>query len=438
MRHEGWGDMARTMKKVQGWGRKVVSVVLLVTLMTMGVPAFALEGTVQQFTTAAASSGSFVLVATAGNRYVIEPEVVPYTASQTVRQALDATSHTFDTRDGWIYAIDDESYSISYFYDNGEWNLDVPASTVKKAVVFTSNGFEETYSEDTLDLAVKLAEAKDMDAQKAAFPAVAAAYQDAKEVFPTADAAMASDLLQAILDAEAAYAAWLAAPASSIVFNITKGGAAVTSGLTVEVKSEGGIVYNDTSGNGRGLSLRTGSYTYVARQGNYEVSGSFSVPTGGSTVTVSAALPAASFYKSLSFLVTSGKVPLTHAQSGESYTVQMPDDVIALGFTLVPADGLSTSTHFIYGEYIDTADTYRGDESASSNRKSWNSTTVNLARVVPYGLEGKTGGLDAKTGNGKLALKIVHQNGNTVQRQYIPISIKRIPQLAGTGSGRFG
>lgn len=87
---------------------------------------------------AAPDGGTFYLTASTAERTLIEPVEIPYTAGQTVLQALQGSGYAFELSGGFVTAIDGQAGNYTVFYDGGAYALDAPASEVKTAIVFPS------------------------------------------------------------------------------------------------------------------------------------------------------------------------------------------------------------------------------------------------------------------------------------------------------------
>ena len=91
------------------------------------------------------------LTAATSNGTIIEPEAVPYTEDQTVKQILLSSGHVFAglEESDYIYSIDGNSGNFRYFYDDNNYALDeVP----EKLTVICFTEVENAWSSEMEDL----------------------------------------------------------------------------------------------------------------------------------------------------------------------------------------------------------------------------------------------------------------------------------------------
>ena len=88
---------------------------------------------------AAQSGGSFYLTASTAGQTLIEPVAVPYTAGQTIRDALRGSGYAFGGIDtAFITDIEGVAGNFTVYYDGGAYSLDAIASPeTVTAVVFS-------------------------------------------------------------------------------------------------------------------------------------------------------------------------------------------------------------------------------------------------------------------------------------------------------------
>ena len=78
---------------------------------------------------AAQSGGSFYLTASTAGQTLIEPVAVPYTAGQTIRDALRGSGYAFGGIDtAFITDIEGVAGNFTVYYDGGAYSLDAIAS----------------------------------------------------------------------------------------------------------------------------------------------------------------------------------------------------------------------------------------------------------------------------------------------------------------------
>jgi len=378
----------------------------------------------------AASDNSFVLMAADDDGWVIQPEYVSYTQGQTIKDALLASGHSFQgLEQNYIQAIDGHVFNISYFYDGGEWELNAPASTIHKALVFTWRA-DGVYSDDEacLDLAVKLAGYADMEQMKKTYPSVKAAYKSAFDAMPAAKSAKAAQLLTAINDAEAQYDEWMAETPCNVTFLVTQGGSQTAATQYAITDEAGNRQFADqTTGT---AALRSGSYTFVIDKGMDQVEGTFTIEKNEGAKTINAELPADPWFGSIAFGAESSSkwtaIPMDTSPDGNTITVYAPDASTGLYPKVAPGEAINNDedkkTHRLYGDYIAADNKDYGDESVAYYARSWNSTGSSMAGLLAKGLTGRN---DAR-------LKVVYKdpNGHT-QRQFKNLIIVRTPTLKG-------
>ena len=398
------------MKKI---AKRILAMLLLAALAWTDLPA------------RAEPAGSFALTVINDGAYIAEPQRITYEEGDTVRDALKNSGHSFEGIDeGFIHTIDGVVVSIGYFYDGNEYDLDVPASTIQKGMVFNSLT-EGVYCEEYLDLLVALADWGELPEEEAKFPAVKRAYQNAWDGLPVARADRAVTLWNGVAAARAAYADWAAETPVNVSFDVTQGGAP-TSDYEAVVFDENDETILPEDGV---FALRSGDYSFCITQGSYEVTGDFSVTAGAGSMSIAAELPNEQWYQNVAFYLGGTAATKTEAETvklaEDRYTVVMPDNLITLYPYIEPAGAAAAdpaairwySTHVQYG--TDGSVTDYGDESVTSNKKTWSSKNAALSQIVGYGLDGRT-----------LKLKVVNPLANgQVQREYIEVTIERAPLL---------
>lgn len=101
------------------WIRKMAIALLVLCLLPLGVTAEEVQN-------------RFVLVVEAGGNLVIAPEYVTYQPGQTIQEALCASGHTFSGMEsGWITAIDGVVANYTRSDENGNYDLNAAASSVR-------------------------------------------------------------------------------------------------------------------------------------------------------------------------------------------------------------------------------------------------------------------------------------------------------------------
>ena len=153
---------------------------------------------------AAQSGGSFYLTASTAGQTLIEPVAVPYTAGQTIRDALRGSGYAFGGIDtAFITDIEGVAGNFTVYYDGGAYSLDAIASPeTVTAVVFSERerGFPAL-----LDAVTELARFRERTDHVQNYPAAQQAYAAALSGLRTADEAGLTTLLAALRSAVAEY-----------------------------------------------------------------------------------------------------------------------------------------------------------------------------------------------------------------------------------------
>ena len=137
---------------------------------------------------AAQSGGSFYLTASTAGQTLIEPVAVPYTAGQTIRDALRGSGYAFGGIDtAFITDIEGVAGNFTVYYDGGAYSLDAIASPeTVTAVVFSERerGFPAL-----LDAVTELGRYRERTDHVQNYPAAQQAYAAALSGLRTADEA---------------------------------------------------------------------------------------------------------------------------------------------------------------------------------------------------------------------------------------------------------
>lgn len=174
---------------------------------------------------AAQSGGSFYLTASTAGQTLIEPVAVPYTAGQTIRDALRGSGYAFGGIDtAFITDIEGVAGNFTVYYDGGAYSLDAIASPeTVTAVVFSERerGFPAL-----LDAVTELARFRERTDHVQNYPAAQQAYAAALSGLRTADEAGLTTLLAALRSAVAEYETILNGTKYPVTFTDTAGTAA--------------------------------------------------------------------------------------------------------------------------------------------------------------------------------------------------------------------
>ena len=140
---------------------------------------------------AAPDGGTFYLTASTAERTLIEPVEIPYTAGQTVLQALQGSGYAFELSGGFVTAIDGQAGNYTVFYDGGAYALDAPASEVKTAIVFSE--YTGAYDDAQTRLAALMGRCRAMTNNVLHYKPAADAYADGLAALRSSSGSTASD-----------------------------------------------------------------------------------------------------------------------------------------------------------------------------------------------------------------------------------------------------
>lgn len=167
------------------------------------------------------TGGSFYLTASTATATIIEPVRVDYAHGQTVKEALQASGHTFSgIESGFITAIDGVRGNFVRFYDYDEstgecgYDLDAAASDIT-AIGFAEN---EVASKEMIALITLMGDFNYSANGVLNYPAAKTAYADALRGLRNANAEQAQVLFSALDSAMRDYAAYLEGDKYDVVF----------------------------------------------------------------------------------------------------------------------------------------------------------------------------------------------------------------------------
>lgn len=253
-------------------GTRIFALLLAAVLLLGGLPMQALA--------AEDEAGWFHLAADWNGELLIKPERVPYTAEQTIYEAICAAGHTLAPNAGNVTQIDgvagnfirgdetgaDNSYDLTRkaseakiqyfcFVDNSSGSRTATPSVTRQALIAVMAEYAR----------------KDADVQAAA----KAEYDAACKGYCTADDTEAERLCAALTDAINRYEQGLNGTKYTVSFTDTNG--VWKAGDLLTAKNAYGRVYSDENGNGV-LELPAGDYTFTMEAAASGVTGSISVP----------------------------------------------------------------------------------------------------------------------------------------------------------------
>ena len=358
---------------------------------------------------AADQAGTFVLTAVSANAAIIEPVPVSYTAGQTVKEALLASGHSFvGLEQGFIYEVNGVSANFTIFYDGNGYNLDVDASEIRALCI----GVTSRYSEELLDLAVRMAQYRQMGNVQQ-YPAAQDAYKAGLTAVRNGDAPTAQAALDRLNKAIDDYYAMF----SGAQYTVAVAAAQGENTLAKPHVTLTDIYGNETSVVGTAVSVVAGTYAFRVSNGGYN-------RTEG-TVTVSedtalaVELPGGEWFGAVKIL-DSAKEPYPYTQDTAEHTAvyQIPDTAKELSSLYLNVE---------QGNVPDAAATrlrtvYTGVNGLdySGVARSWESTATALTYLVSPGM----------TGTGfRLEAQYTGADGYTMIQSY-EMAIERTPTLA--------
>lgn len=330
------------------------------------------------------------LTAATSNGTIIEPEAVPYTEGQTVKQILLSSGHVFAGLEekGYIDSIDGISGNFMYFYDGNKYALDeVP----EKLTVICFTEVENAWSSEMEDLIRYVGAYREREdfsrIQK---------YEPAKEAY---DAALkgirtgknAAELQESLEKAVADYEAILNGTKYSVNFSATQGSKTVTA-LSITMTDQYG---NVSTAKGTQIQVVAGTYQFSVSDGGYNRVDGEVVVKGQQSVTVT--LPDGEWFGEINLLDDDrAKKSFAKEQDTNAHRAvyQIPDVTGTTAIILNAAYGKGipdSKTTLLRTIYVGVNGT-----DASDISRSWNSTATKLSQCVKNGLEGRTFLLEAQ------------------------------------------
>ena len=246
------------MKK--DFGKRLLSLMLSV-LMVIGIMPMSVF---------AAQENAFILVAEAGGNLVVAPEYIYYTEEQTVRQALMASDHEFiGIEDDWITAIDGVTGNFKRSDEDGNYELNNPASEVEYYRFSEEENSQPSEGLKQLMTAMADYALKPADVKAAAKEEYDTAYAS----FVGIDSASAAVLADNVNAAVKAYEDSQSGGAFAVTFT---DGVNVHAGATITAENAYGKIWSDEDGDGV-LNLPAGEYYFVLEKNGLRAEGNISV-----------------------------------------------------------------------------------------------------------------------------------------------------------------
>lgn len=377
--------------------KKIFALILsLALVLSLAAPAVATE------------SGSFVLTAVSANSVIIEPVRVPYTAGQTVKEALLASDYSFvGLEQGFIYEIDGVSANFMLFYDNNGYNLDVDASQIRALCI----GVTSQYSEELLDLIVKMADFRQMGNVQQ-YPVAQDAYKAGLTAIRNGGDDRAKAVLEQLNQAIDEYNAIFSGEKYTITVSAFQG-ENVLSTPTVTLWD---IYGNETTVTDTTFQVVAGEYDFCISDGGYNrTEGKLTVKDN---MTLNVNLPDGEWFGAVRILA-GDKEPYPYTQNTANHTAvyQIPD---------VAKELSSMYLNVEQGDVPDRASTrlrtiYTGVNGVdySNISRSWESTATALTYLITQGMTGADFRLEAQ---------YTDKNGH-VQIQSYGMELERTPTL---------
>ena len=309
--------------------KRIVSFLLIVMLLLNLLPMGAL----------AVETGTFVLVAEANGELIIAPEYITYTSGQTIKEALFASGHTFTgLEDSWISAINGVVGNYTRSDENGGFDLDAPASSIKFFRFSENSNSQPSEGLQKLMSVMAAYQQKSADVQMAAKTEYDTAYAQFVGI-DSESAALLADLLEAAINV---YENALNGTHYRITFT---DGSNNHQGATISAQNTYGKIWAD-DGDGV-LELPAGDYTFCINRDGLWIEGNIAV---SGDMTVTAAFPEELWLKLDSFRLSGSY----GAENNEEN--RFSDDEYSIGEwdgrqTTVAVSDTFTGKIYAYAEY---------------------------------------------------------------------------------------
>ena len=373
---------------------------------------------------AAEPQNSFVLTVSTANSMVIEPERIPYTSGQTIKEALLASGHTFTqlAEQDYIGAVDNVAGNYVILYDGGGYDVNAQASSITAMRIGVTTVKEENW-DSMLSLAKRMAEYRYMENHVQNYPDAQSAYKICLNAL-RGDGSAAAAGQEQLDNAIAAYETILAGPKYTVSVSATQGEEMVAAPVFTLTDAYGNV----TSATGTSLQVIAGDYTFCVSDGTYNrTEGSVKIREG---LNFSVELPSGEWFDDIYIRQYSAWTGYSDAyrserdSSNHKLTVWIDDTASDLyGADLVCYQGTDIPDKqqtLLRSVYISTKGQDMSDRHITWSSKD--STTVwgtFLPNLVDEGLEGRTFSLEARYTN----------TTGHVQIQSFEIDVHRAPTL---------
>lgn len=382
------------MKGLKRTASLLLSVILIISCVSM---AFAADGT-------------FTLAVAKGGNVLIEPVQIPYTAGQSIADALAGSGYAFDGLEaGFVSAIEGETGNFVRFYDGGGYDLEKAASGIT-ALVFTEN---ENYSQSLLQLVKSMSAYRVRTDHVQNYTPAKETYEAALKGFGTADETAAAQLKANLDQAIKAYEALLRGTKYTVTVTATQNGTKLTAPTVTMTDSYGNV----TTAKGTSLSVIAGSYTYsVSDGGRNRTEGTIEVKGKAS---VSVKLPYGQWFGDVQILdANKNAYPCTQDHAALKATYTIPDTAGTSGLYLLANIGNVPDQNTTRLRTIYTG-VNSGTPYDTVNDRSWNSLNTKLTNLLKNGMDGRTFYLEAQ----------YPATDGTTQIQSFEMVINRVPTL---------
>ena len=395
--------------------KRAIALILALVLALAALPGAASAQTVTEF----------VLAAQTGSTLVISPEYVTAEAGQSIAQALLASGHSFAGLDtGMVTAIDGVSGNYTRSDENGGYDLDAPASTIRY-FCFSENpdGSQPGQGLQKLMSAMADYRRKPDDVQAAAKTAYDSALKQFVGIADGSAELLASRLNQAVADYEAILAG------ETYALSFLDGGEACSvennPQFVVTVENSYGKQWVD-DGDGA-MELPKGTYTFCIARNGIRAQGQVTLPGAG---TVAVEMPEETWLKTDSFR-------LSGSYGADSNTENKFTDA---EFTLPAWNGWSLETAvedtfsgavYAYVDYDETQLATVPELTAQYQTASTGETMVKgltLCSLTSGAYDVLAAGTQANTV--RYCLSAVGEDGYTYSQEYV-VTFRRTPTLSG-------
>ncbi|MBR3275698.1 MAG: PQQ-binding-like beta-propeller repeat protein [Eubacterium sp.] len=199
------------------------------------------------------------------NSIVVRPERVYYTEGQTVKDALLSSEHEFAglAERNYLDSIDGVVANYVYFYDNGGYNMDMPASNIT-AMHIGVNSVPAVNQEAMLSVIKTMADYTAYENNVQNYPAAQNAYKACLTAI-RGDGSAASSAKETLDSAVAEYEAILNGPRYTVTVTATQGGESIANPVITMTDAYGNV----SSALGHSISVIAGDYTFSVSDGGY-------------------------------------------------------------------------------------------------------------------------------------------------------------------------